>query len=192
MKRLARQNYERNRAVDAQSKALSRAYDADGFIIGQEALEEHYCFGTSERHLRRTGKRLSNTCGPIAVCNVLHRLGEKVSLPEVFRDCERATLRSGEWGTLPWGLGRCLKRRGFRVRCCFRPSRYEEALRAADAGILMFVRKEWPPTGHNIMLYYDETGKLNAKNAFSYGGTKVLDFADSKVLWSVLVVVKKA
>ena len=189
MNRRAQRNFEHNRAVN--TRALERAFDAEGFIVGQERLEEHIRFGTSDQHLQRTGKRLSNTCGPIAVCNVLRRLGDRVSLPEVFRDCERAALRRGEWGTLPWGLGRCLKRRGYRVRYCLRPSRYEAALRAADAGILMFLRREWPPTGHNIMLYYDDAGQLRAKNAFSYGGTHVLDFADTHVLWSILILVKK-
>ena len=191
MKRRARINFEHNSRVDPEQASLRPAFDPEGYIVGQDTLEEHYCYGSAQTHLQRTGKRLSNSCGPIAVCNVLQRLGEKVSLPQVFRDCERAALLRGDWGTLPWGLGRCLKRRGYRVRYVYRRAKYDEALRQADAGILMFLRKEWPPTGHNIMVYCGADGRPNAKNAFSYGGAHVLDFADTKVLWSVLILVKK-
>lgn len=96
--------------------------------------------GIAERSFGHSNVRHGG-CGAVATFNALVTLGDHPDLEEIIREYRRRHgLRMFGWmGISLWSVAGYFRRAGFEVGLCADPKRFDEKIRAGDAGIVWYL-----------------------------------------------------
>ncbi len=131
----------------------SKAYTADGFIVNQALLNDvRYGAFTADY----------NGCGWIAAYNALHALGLNPSGEALRAELSKRSLFRGRFGTSPFKLYRCLKRRGLAVRCAVRRKKAAFSFGGVRAGVVLYRHRHgvhyvaFVPADDGLLHFYND------------------------------------
>ena len=146
----------------------------EGYIVNQNGANiKEYEFGY--------GTGGGNICGPIALFNVLHHLGEDVLFSKVIDDLEKGNgmFLDGILGSQPYELQQNLIDTGYTTEAehlYFQTEvKLDEHLKEHDAAIIMYLYFTPNIGGHYITVFYDE----DRKEYSIYGESSTVDVTKS-------------